>query len=136
MVQSVKRAIKSIMKSLGAKAPTVLVLGAALAEAVTMINSRPLTHTPVNHEDEMPLTPNDLLGQSRITTILGLADNGSNYCQLLYRRVQHLAIVFTTRWAKEYLPVISRRCKWFDNVKPFEVDDIVLIINPAVPRNI
>ena len=36
----------------------------------------------------------------------------------------------TKRWYAEYLPVITRRSKWFKETKPIEINDIVIVIEP------
>ena len=134
MIQSIKLAVDAMTNTMKPRVPSEPVLRAALCESIGIMNSRPLTHTPIDAEDEMPLTPNDLLGQSNLTTIPGLGDEKSNYCKALYRRAQHLTNVFTKRWIDSYLPVISKRCKWFEKSKPLEEGDIVLIINPTMAR--
>jgi hypothetical protein len=40
-----------------------------------------------------------------------------------------------SRWLKEYLPMITRRSKWFSDVKPIEVDDLAILIDPTQPRD-
>ena len=53
-----------------------------------------------------------------------------------WRFSQQLADAFWKRWLTAYLPVVTRRVKWFKHVKPIEVDDIVYIVDPNNPRNV
>lgn len=134
MIQSIKLAVNAMANTMKPRVPSEPVLRAALMESIGIMNSRPLTHTPVDAEDDMPLTPNDILGQSNLKTIPGLGNEENNYCKALYRRAQHLTNVFTKRWVDAYLPILSKRCKWFEKSKPIEEGDIVIIINPTMAR--
>ncbi|XP_033243277.1 uncharacterized protein LOC117186505 [Drosophila miranda] len=58
MVQCVKKVLRYTLKEI---APRDHVLVSFLIEAENNVNSRPLTHLPVDAEQEAPLTPNDLL---------------------------------------------------------------------------
>ncbi|XP_044573583.1 uncharacterized protein LOC123257723 [Drosophila ananassae] len=58
MVQCVKRVLRHTVKEV---APKEHVLESFLIEAENVVNSRPLTHLPVSADQEVPLTPNDLL---------------------------------------------------------------------------
>lgn len=46
-----------------------------------------------------------------------------------------LAAQFWKRWLSDYLPEITRRTKWFVDTKPIALDDIVIIVDPNLPRN-
>ncbi|XP_070068094.1 uncharacterized protein [Drosophila takahashii] len=56
MVQCVKRVLRHTLKEV---APRDHVLESFLIEAENIVNSRPLTHLPVDADQEAPLTPND-----------------------------------------------------------------------------
>jgi len=58
MVQCVKRVLRHTIKEV---APRDHVLESFLIVAENIVNSRPLTHLPVDADQEAPLTPNDLL---------------------------------------------------------------------------
>ncbi|XP_070144618.1 uncharacterized protein [Drosophila kikkawai] len=58
MVQCVKRVLRHTLMEV---APRDHVLESLLIEAENVVNSRPLTHLPVDADQEAPLTPNDLL---------------------------------------------------------------------------
>ncbi|GBP03416.1 hypothetical protein EVAR_71358_1 [Eumeta japonica] len=42
---------------------------------------------------------------------------------------------FWRRWLKDYVPVISRRTKWFTKLPPIKIGDIVVSVDPDLPRN-
>ncbi|XP_055589920.1 uncharacterized protein LOC129750714 [Uranotaenia lowii] len=46
--------------------------------------------------------------------------------------IQHELDVFWKRWLKEYMPIIRRRSKWFKQVRPIEVGDLVLMVDSKV----
>ena len=49
------------------------------------------------------------------------------YCRRQWRRVQHLANEFWSRWKKEVYATLQVRHKWNKIVKNFKVRDIVLL---------
>ncbi|XP_066920334.1 uncharacterized protein [Clytia hemisphaerica] len=44
-----------------------------------------------------------------------------------WRRVQHIANEFWSRWRKEYLQTLQRRSKWQHKIRNFSIDDVVLL---------
>ncbi|XP_046801534.1 uncharacterized protein LOC124418671 [Lucilia cuprina] len=58
MVQCVKRVLQSTLKE---SAPREHALQSFLIKAENIVDSRPLTHLSLSHEDEEPLTPNNFL---------------------------------------------------------------------------
>ncbi|XP_055910724.1 uncharacterized protein LOC129945091 [Eupeodes corollae] len=132
LVRSVKDVLYKILPS---RNPNDELLRSSLMDVEMIVNSRPLTYIPIDHEEEESLTPNHfLLGSS--SGIKPIIEGVSEGVQLRrnWQTAQQLANSFWKRWLREYLPVITRRCKWFDEVKPIEVDDIVLIVDPDSPR--
>ncbi|XP_055590061.1 uncharacterized protein LOC129742214 [Uranotaenia lowii] len=133
LVQSVKRVLAEMKV---ARRPTDEELRNALTEIEGILNSRPLTHVAVDHESEPALTPNHfLLGTSNgVKPLTALTDD-----LITLRRgwitSQVIANQFWKRWLKSYLPEITRRSKWFNEAKPIEVGDIVVIVDPELPRN-
>ncbi|XP_055542707.1 uncharacterized protein LOC129728299 [Wyeomyia smithii] len=132
LVRSVKQAIGTIIDA--PRKPNDETLMTILSDAESMINSRPLTYVPLETADEESLTPNHfLLGSSS-----GVKQPPS---QLVYYRptlrnswtlAQHITDTFWKRWIKEYLPVIRRRGKWFEEVREIQKGDLVLMVSGAV----
>ncbi|XP_066923456.1 uncharacterized protein [Clytia hemisphaerica] len=44
-----------------------------------------------------------------------------------WRRVQHIANEFWSRWRKEYLQTLQRRSKWQHKIRNFSIGDVVLL---------
>ena len=134
LIQAIKKTLDHILTG---DPPREDILRNALIEAEIRINSRPLTHLPVDHEDEMPLTPNTALHGEDNTGALapGVFSENDAYSRSSYRRSQALADRFHSRWLKEYLPTITRRSKWHKEVKNIAVNDIAILIDPNEPRD-
>ena len=85
-----------------------------MCEVEAIINSRPLTTVSGEPDDLEPLTPNHIL-TTKSTVILpppGKFQKNDVYMRRRWRRVQHLANLFWSRWKKEYLVVMQERSKW------------------------
>lgn len=105
-----------------------------LAEAEYMINSRPLTFVPIESDDHESLTPNHFLMLSssgvkqpeKTPVNEGMALKGS------WNKIQHTLDNFWRRWLKEYQPTITRRTKWFHDVRPIREGDLVVVADEGV----
>ncbi|XP_070134695.1 uncharacterized protein [Drosophila bipectinata] len=134
MVQCVKRVLRHTLKEV---APRDHVLESLLIEAENVVNSRPLTHLPVDADQEAPLTPNDLLkGVANLPDTPGLdaelPKEGSTRKQ--WRIARMLRDRFWRRWVREYLPTLVRREKWCRRTEPIRQGDMVFVCDPALPR--
>ncbi|XP_044574047.1 uncharacterized protein LOC123258238 [Drosophila ananassae] len=135
MVQCVKRVLRR--HTLKEVAPRDHVLKKLLIEAENIVNSRPLTHLPVDADQEAPLTPNDLLkGAANLPDTPGLEaelpKEGSTRKQ--WRIARMLRDRFWRRWVMEYLPTLVRREKWCRRTEPIRQGDMVFVCDPALPR--
>ena len=133
MVQCVKRVLRSTLKE---SSPREHTLQSFLIEAENIVNSRPLTHLPLSHENEEPLTPNHfLLGAANTAqTPAGAITEKQTVLRKQWRISRQLRDHFWSRWIIEYLPTLTRRSKWCQLTKPIVVGDLVLICDPAVSR--
>lgn len=135
LIKSIKACIDFVFVG---ENPREDILRNALTEAETRMNRRPLTHVPVDPEDEKPLTPNmALFGDEELAMSLapGIFSDHDAYSRSAYRRSQFLADKMFSRWIKEYLPTIVRRTKWLTDVEPAKVNDLAILIDPTQPRD-
>ena len=99
-----------------------------------MINSRPLTFVPIESDDHESLTPNHFLMLSsngvkqpeKTPVNEGMALRGS------WNKIQHTLDNFWRRWLKEYQPTITRRTKWFNDVRHVREGDLVVMADEGV----
>ncbi|CAG7823464.1 unnamed protein product, partial [Allacma fusca] len=135
-----ERLVRSVKTAFGATLKTPQkpeVLATLMTEVECIINSRPLTHVSLDHNDDEALTPNHfLIGSSSGYQPLGEFGVFNFSLKKRWHLSQHLADLFWKRWLKEYLPSLTRRTKWLVPVKPLEVDDIVIIADERMPRNL
>ncbi|XP_065075283.1 uncharacterized protein LOC135699027 [Ochlerotatus camptorhynchus] len=131
------RTVKSnLMAVCTTRKPSDEVLRNTLTEIESVVNSRPLTHVPEDDDSAPALTPNHfLLGSSNGTKPLVT----SNDCRFALKQnwctSQILANLFWKRWVTDYLPEITRRSKWFQSTKPIATGDVVIIVDPKMPRS-
>ncbi|XP_065094846.1 uncharacterized protein LOC135715533 [Ochlerotatus camptorhynchus] len=129
LIRTVK---KNLMVVCSSKRPSDEVLRNLLTEVENTVNSRPLTHVPIDEDSAPALTPNHfLLGSKPITRL----DDSRAAVKQNWCTSQILANQYWKRWVSDYLPEITRRTKWFRYTKPIAVGDIVVITDSKMPRN-
>ncbi|XP_047037924.1 uncharacterized protein LOC124643112 [Helicoverpa zea] len=134
LIRCVKNALKVVLKE---RAPRDAVLQTLMTEVEVMVNSRPLTHVSVEPNTDETLTPNHfLLGSSSNLPTMGTFDESDTFLRKQWRIAQQLADSFWRRWVKEVLPDMRPRKKWQQEQRPLQVGDLVLIVDPASPRNV
>ncbi|XP_066911588.1 uncharacterized protein [Clytia hemisphaerica] len=99
-----------------------------LVEIEAIINSRPLTDT-LSDDSELPLSPINLLTMKSRVVLPPPGNYSANdlYSRRRWRRVQHIANEFWSRWRKEYLQTLQRRSKWQHKIRNFSIGDVVLL---------
>ncbi|XP_053699061.1 uncharacterized protein LOC128746033 [Sabethes cyaneus] len=133
MIQAVKKVLEEIKPK---RLPTDEVVRNLIAEVEYVVNNRPLTYVPVDNESSPALTPNHFLfGSSDGSKPLVAYDDSVLALKQSWKTSQILANYFWKRWVLQYTPVITRRTKWFNPVKPISVGDIVIIVDSNLPRN-
>ena len=105
-------------------------------EIENIMNSQPLTAVTTEADGIEPITPNHLLRlQSNVPYPPGLFEDHDLYSKKRWRQVQFLASVFWKRFVKEYVPLLNARSRWTMPKDSLEIDDIVLVMDPSLPRN-
>ena len=109
-----------------------------MTEAECIVNCRPLI--PVEgtpHDTTPPLCPNQIL-TLRTDVLLpppGEFERADLYCKRRWRRVQHLANEFWSRWRADFLPTLQERRKWTSPRDNLREGDVVLVIDDDTPRS-
>ncbi|XP_052759036.1 uncharacterized protein LOC128202501 [Galleria mellonella] len=130
LVRSIKNAISVTLLQ---QAPKEEVLSTLLLEAEALVNSRPLTHVPVDPETLQALTPFHFLLGTPSTEAVRPCTDADLYRRLNHKRVLRLAEIFWARWLREYLPTLIPRKAGFTQ-SAANVGDPVLIADQNLPR--
>ncbi|XP_033096337.1 uncharacterized protein LOC117100646 [Anneissia japonica] len=104
-----------------------------MAEAEGIVNSRPLYTT----EDASlePLTPAHLLRMKPfVPPPPGNFNRNGRYSRKMWRRVQHLAECFWSRWRKEYVHLLQSRQKWNVTRRNMRIGDVVMVMDEGAAR--
>ncbi|XP_062710698.1 uncharacterized protein LOC109430659 [Aedes albopictus] len=130
LVQSVKAAMKDAYAEgkLSDEGLQTMVV-----EAESIVNSRPLTYLPLDSEESEALTPNHfLLGTSSGAkqSSVGIEESQKRLHDT-WGAIQSQLDKFWQRFLVEYLPVIRRQPKWFNETRPLQVGDLVLVADGA-----
>ena len=101
-----------------------------MVEVELIINSRSLTVKTISDpESETPLSASNLLTMktSAVMPPPGEFSKPDAYSKRRWRRVQHIAGEFWSRWRKEFLQSLQVRQIWKKGIRNFAVGDIVLL---------
>lgn len=134
MIQCVKSNLVEVL--MHRRKPSDELLHTVLIECEGIVNTRPLTHIPLDDAEDEPLTPNHfLVGSSNGTKPLAdLRDVDENKLfKKMWITAEQITKRFWRKWMREYLPTLARRTKWFSKPEPIRVGDIVVIAEESQP---
>lgn len=135
-VGQVKRALDVAILQAGLKLLSLDELTTLLQEAAAIVNATPLWELSSDANEPQPLSPAMLLTMKSTLPEEQCYDNdGAAYGRRRWRRVQHLADEFWTRWRKEYLQELQTRQKWIMKTRSLSIGDIVLVRDRSAKRN-
>ena len=139
-IQSVRRVLDTTIQLTNTNCLSRDEFTTFLAEAACIVNKTPLWAVSSSADDPTPISPHMLLtlrppNEGEIVDTFSEQD-ALAYGQLRYRRVQHYSEMFWQRWRKEYLHTLQLRHKWKTVTPCVSVDDIVLIRDKNLPRNL
>ena len=109
-----------------------------MTEVEGNLNSRPLTVEVLNDPTSLqPLSPaNILIMKSKVVSPPpGEFSKPDIYSRKCWRRIQHIANEFWSRWKKEYLQSLQERQKWEGKRRNFKIGDIVVVYQNNVSRH-
>ena len=127
-IQSARNILAALLKILG-QSLNDEGLRTLAAETETIINSRPLTVESLSDINiEIPLSPSNLLTikSDVIMPPPGVFNRPDLYSRRRWRRLQHIAGEFWSRWQKEFLQSLQARQKWNISKTNFQLGDVVL----------
>ncbi|XP_055542858.1 uncharacterized protein LOC129728441 [Wyeomyia smithii] len=130
-IKIIKTSLKNMFKS--CKRPTPELLRAGLIQAEFLLNSRPLTHIPLETFDDEVLTPFHMLIGRAGEHVSPIAPTVDGFNKEQWKLAQHYGQLFWDRWKTEYLPTLIKRNKWTEEIIPLEENDIVIITDDNVP---
>ena len=112
----------------------------AVIEVEGILNRRPLTALSDDPSDPSALTPNHILSPSTSGSApVDLLQHGVNFdaesTRVQWKRAQSRVDAFWKKWRSEYLSLLHARSKWTKSERNLAVDDLVVIVDEAVPRH-
>lgn len=127
MVRTFKKNLAIVIGSDALREET---LRCAIKEVQAVVNAHPLTHVALDHAEAPVLTPLDFLsfpGQVASDFPTGVELDDGTQLRRTWKRAQQLADHFWRRFAKEVIPIMNLRTKWFERSEPLQVGDHVLV---------
>ena len=109
-----------------------------MADVSAVLNSQPLTVDNLSNPNDPPLLCPSQLITVKSKVILpppGQFLPEDIYSRRQWRRIQHLASEFWTRWRKEYLQSLQIRSKWNNQKRNLKQGDTVLLVQDNAPSN-
>ncbi|XP_042610577.1 uncharacterized protein LOC109111550 [Cyprinus carpio] len=130
------RSIKAALRvTIGAQTVTEEVLRTVLIEVEGILNSKPLGYTSSDVADLDPITPYCfLIGRRDASLPQVIYQESEMLSRRRWRHSQLLAEHFWRHFLKYYLPDLQARQKWRTEKKALEIGDVVLIVDPQLPR--
>ena len=125
LVRSVKEVMTGLMNEQVLTDPQLHTL---FTEAENIVNSRPLTHISDDINDLTALTPNHvLLGMHQNWGFVTDTSSDEVNSRRKWKQVQALRERFWNQWKLQYLPSLTKRGKWRDQIANIKVGALVLL---------
>lgn len=126
---------KALIATLRGNSCTDEVLATILAEVETLLNGRPLCYIGDDYSHPEPLTHFMLLtGRPNVNIPIDVVCERGCMLNKHWCYAQRVTDRFWQRWRRQYLPTLQRRSKWTKENPNLEVGDVVIIVEPQMPR--
>ncbi|XP_030581524.1 uncharacterized protein LOC115779573 [Archocentrus centrarchus] len=131
-VRSVKTALKVVLKE---QTLPETVFRTVLVEVEGILNAKPLGYVSTAVADPDPITPSILLmGRYDASLPQVMYDQSDLLGKRRWRHSQVLVDHFWSRFISHYLPSLQERQKWLRDGKCLTPNQVVLIVDPQLPR--
>ena len=110
------------------------VLMTTLVEIEGILNAKPLGYLSSDASDPDPVTPNLLLMGRHDASLPQAIYDPKDLGRRRWRHSQDIADRFWSSFIGHYLPALQERCKWRKDGKTLSMSDVVLIVDPQLPR--
>lgn len=131
-VRSVKTALKVVLKE---QSVPETVLCTVLVKVEGILNAKPLGYVSSDIADPDPITPSILLmGRYDASLPQAVYDPGNTLGSRRWRHSKILVDHFWSRFIGHYLPSLQERQKWQKDGKHLELNQVVFIVDPQLPR--
>lgn len=137
LIRCARSALTSLLMKNGEQLDDEL-LRTLMCEAEDIINSRPISVADMSPTNQLePLSPSFLLTQKCrvVLPFPGRFTAPDVYARQRWRRVQHLSNDFWSRWRREIVSAAQERRKWKVPEPNFRQGDVVLMVDPDLPRS-
>ena len=131
LIRTVRGVLSGLLKPATLKDETLLTL---FTEVEYIVNSRPLTATSEDIEDESALTANHLLLLHPTSNDSPRTGTGPSFLLKRWREAHYLANAFWKRWSRDYLTSLQMREKWQRPHASVKEGDLVLLVEEHTPR--
>ena len=135
LIRSARRILVALLQAQGTQLEDEC-LRTLMYEVAALLNSRPLTLNPTDHDLAFPLCPQNLL-TAKSGVVLpppGKFEEADIYLRKHWRRVQFLCNQFWSKWRKSYISDLQSRQKWNKAHRNLQVGDLVLLKDDLAPR--
>ena len=136
-IRSARAVLGSLLKTHGKCLDDESLL-TVMTKVEDILNCRPLTIEVSNDPTSpQPLSPVNVITMKSKVVSLPPAEFSQLdiYSRKRWRRIQHIANDFWSRWKKEYLQSSQGRQKWEGKRRNFKIGDIVVVYQKNVSRN-
>ena len=136
-VRSAKEVLRSLLRTNGSSLNDKA-LNTLMIEVDAIVNSRPLTIEIIaDATSEAAISPSNLLTMKSEVVIPPPGSFGTPdlYSKRRWRRIQHFANQFWSRWRKEFLTSLQTRSKWSKSRPNLTIANIVLLKTEVDDRN-
>ena len=110
-------------------------LATLMCEVESILNQKPLAYVGDDVSDYEYLTPNHFLIGERINFFLTEISDKNLNLRKKWKVAQAASQIFWKRWIHEYLPLLTIRRKWNNQIRNIKIGDLVLLKSDNVPRS-